>query len=66
MRRGARSVLQELRNDSVHAAHRADIPGEGEQIAPVALGVEQLAQRSAVAAAERGLEPGKPAVDEGG
>ncbi|MCY1220757.1 hypothetical protein D9M72_327850 [compost metagenome] len=48
------------RADGARAFLRADVPGEGDEVAPVAVGLEQRDGRIDVAACERGGEVGQP------
>jgi hypothetical protein len=64
VRTGAHGLL-EARHHGVGAAYGADIPCECQQVAPVAIGMKQIAQCRAVALAQGALELPQPVVDDG-
>src|SRR2546425_1853813 len=60
--RGASERALQSRADRGTAFGRLDVPGEGDEVAPVAVGLEQLRRGVDVGAREGGGEGGEPAL----
>src|SRR6185436_16967981 len=61
----ARRYPFQVRDHRRYAAEGSNVPGERQQIAPVAVGMEKVTQRAIVVAPKRALETGEPVVGDG-
>src|SRR5438445_355793 len=61
-RMGSRGMRFQLSKNSLQAVHRPDVPGQGQYIAPMAVGMEQRLERGVVASRKSLLERRKPMV----
>ena len=64
-RTGAAAIGLQRTKNGVRAVDRADLPGQGQQVAPIAVGMEQRPQRRVIRFRQRPLELSEPILNPG-